>query len=91
MRIKLPNPNEYLHREDLFFGQLELAIYHAKKSWAKIKKQYDPENKDDYPWLAFRFEKELEDAIDDARDKHGVLVDPNFELRQDITLAIEEL
>lgn len=85
MKIQFPNPQDYLHKEDLFFEQLELCIFHAKKSWDKVKKRYDPDNKDDYPWLAFH----QEDYIEDAIREHSKDVD--YQEAQNISLCIEEL
>jgi hypothetical protein len=93
MKIQLPNPNDYLHKEDQFWEQLELAIYHAKKSWEKIKKTYSSEDEknDLYPWIAFTLPSEIENALDDATNEKGLLIDPNYEKRQEISISIEEL
>jgi len=87
MKINLPNPEEYLHKEDLFFEQLELSIYHAKKSWEKVKKQYDPNNKDDYPWLSFTLGIAADKKVADFLDQ----VDPDYDERQGISIEINEL
>lgn len=36
MRIVFPEARDYAGREDEFFEQMELAVYHARKSWQKI-------------------------------------------------------
>lgn len=41
MKILLPNPDDF--EIDDFIDQLELCIYHLKKSWAKIKSKYTVE------------------------------------------------
>jgi len=93
MKIQLPNPDEYLHNEDEFWEQLDLAIYHAKKSWEKIKKRYDEADAkvENYPWLAFRHELKIENALDDAKDKDGNYIDDGYKERQEINISIEEL
>lgn len=85
MKIQLPNPKDYLGKEDLFFEQLELCIFHAKKAWDKVKKRYPADDDSNYPWLAFHQEDEIEDAI----RKHSSDVD--YEKAQNIVLSIEEL
>lgn len=93
MKIQLPNPTDYLHREDEFWEQLELSIYHAKKSWDKVKKRYKDEDvkEENYPWIAFRHSLDIENALDDAKDKEGNFVDNDYEGRQEISISIEEL
>lgn len=86
MKIKLPNPADYLLDEDSFWEQLDLAIYHAKKSWEKVLKKHSPDDKDNYPWLSFTLEPHIEKAIDDARvEKH------EYDDRQEISIEINEL
>lgn len=82
MKIRLPNPKDFLGREAMFFEQMELSIYHAKKSWEKISKTYDEGG--DYPWLSFTHEHEIEKAIDDSK------VDGDYETRGNIDLEIVE-
>lgn len=83
MKIKLPNPQEYLGREDLFFEQLDLCFYHAKKAWAKVRKQERyKDSKDEHPWIVFYHTETIEDALDK--------VDPEYQDRQEIYISIEE-
>lgn len=87
MKIALPNAEEYLHREELFFDQLELSVYHARKAWDKIKKQdryRDPEavENGDYPWIKYGFDADIEIAVDKC--------DPDYKSRE-ITILIEEI
>lgn len=84
MKINLPNPSEYLHKEDQFFDQLELAIYHAKKSWEKVKKTYTEEDEKNeyYPWLSFTHEPHIEDLFDgkeriENTDRQNIAIEIN--------------
>lgn len=83
MKIQFPNPQDYLGREDLFFDQLELCVFHAKKAWTKVRSQERYKDVNQYPWLSFQFPKEIEKAIEN--------VDPDREECQEISLCIEEL
>lgn len=85
MKIQFPNPQDYLHKEDLFFEQLELCIFHAKKAWDKVKKTYPKDDKNDYPWLAFHQDNDIEDAIRNHSE------DVDYTKAQSISLNIEEL
>ena len=87
MKIQLPNPQDYLHKEDLFFEQLELCIFHAKKAWDKVKKRYTEEDdkNQNYPWLAFHQDDDIEQSIRDHSD------DVDYIRAQSISLNIEEL
>ena len=91
MKINLPNPNHYLHREDQFFDQLELAIFHAKKAWGKVRAHYpaagDPAAEHDYPWLSF----DLKIDSGKIRELLDSEIDPESEDRQDIAIEINEL
>lgn len=91
MRIQLPNPHDYLFKEDQFWEQLDLSIYHAKKVWEKVKKQYDPTDTNSYPWIQFNLPDAIDDLIDEAQDKEGNLLDENRNLRQEISIGIEEM
>lgn len=84
MKIKLPNPQEYFGREDLFFEQLDLCFYHAKKAWAKVLKQERyKDSGGGQPWIKFSHKENIDDALDE--------VDPDNEDRQEISISIEEL
>lgn len=85
MKIKLPNPDDYLHKEHQFWEQLELSIYHAKKAWEKVLATYAPEQDEEYPWLSFSHEQAIEDALDSAA------VDKDYKERQEIAIEINEL
>ena len=88
MKINLPNPDNYLHEEDAFWEQLELAIYHAKKAWEKTKKRYTAEDikEENYPWLSFSL------GIDKAPfSDHIDEIDPDYKDRQEIAIEINEL
>ena len=89
MKIQFPTPQDFLHREQLFFEQLELAIYHAKKSWDKIKAQYteEDEKNENYPWLSFGLEIESDERVEKLFEE----IDPDYEKRQEISLEITEL
>lgn len=41
IKIKLPNPNQFRNEYSVYFDQLELAVYHARKSWEKINEAVD--------------------------------------------------
>lgn len=84
MKIVFPKAEDFLHREDLFFDQMELALYHARKAWAKISKQeqYQQNTDDLYPWIKFSFP----DAIEKAFEKYN----PDYNNRE-VALVIEEL
>jgi hypothetical protein len=84
MKIKLPNPNDFLHDEDSFWEQLELAIYHAKKSWIATKKKYPASDKNDYPWLSFVHEDHIE-GLFEGKEK-----EENRD-RQEISIEVNEL
>jgi flagellar biosynthesis chaperone FliJ len=85
MKIQLPNPSEYIHKEEQFWDQLELSIYHAKKSWEKIRRTYTEEEikNENYPWLSFSHEDHIEEAID-GKEKI------EYEDRQSISIEINE-
>lgn len=93
MKIQFPNPTEYLGREDLFFDQLELCVYHAKKAWAKIinQEKYQKGDKDVYPWLKFNFPNEIENTVMNYKDEHGKYVDADGEGLQELNLSIDEI
>lgn len=83
MKIVFPKPEDYLHREDAFFEQMELALYHAKKAWQKIAAQPRyKKDEGDYPWLRFVLPDDLEKALEK--------VDPDYK-RREIALDIQEL
>lgn len=82
MKIQFPNPTDFCGREELFFEQLELSIFHAKKSWRSLLNQSIVDGKEK-PWIKFGFE----DVILDAIDK----VDPDQEICQEISIEIMEL
>lgn len=85
MKIKLPNPNDYLHKEDMFWDQLELAIYHAKKAWEKVRKIYtEADDASSYPWLSFTHESHIEDLFE-GKEKE------EYADRQEISIEINEL
>lgn len=93
MKIQFPNPDDFLHREDAFFDQLELCVFHAKKAWIKIKNQEfykkDPEN--NYPCLSFGHEEFIENAIGEIKGSDGSRIDPDRMRLQDISIVINEL
>lgn len=82
MKIQLPNPNDFLYKEDQFWEQLELSIYHAKKSWEKIKKNYPEDNNDNQPWLSFSHKENIEKKLNE---------DEFLEDSQEISIEINEL
>lgn len=80
MKIRLPNPIDFLGKEEMFFEQLELSLYHAKKTWLKISKTYDKNI--EYPWILFVHTEEIEEAMDK--------VDPDGKDRGNIDIEIVE-
>lgn len=85
MKIPIPNPTEFLGREAMWFEQVELAFYHAKKAWVKIEAQakYQKDRENIYPWIRIGFKESVEDAIEK--------VDPDLTECQEISISIEEL
>jgi len=53
MRIVFPEAADYAQREDEFFEQMELSLYHARKAWDKIH------SKNPDAMLRFRLENEI--------------------------------
>lgn len=86
MKIQFPNPQDFIGRENLFFDQLELSVYHAKKAWEKTKKSYESDN-EDQPWLRFESGIECITVVDDLLNKE----DGDYVLRNSVSLKIEEL
>jgi hypothetical protein len=85
MKIKLPIPHDYARPEE-FFDQLELAIYHARKSYEKILAKYSAEDikqMNDTPYVKFLLPL-LGDELDRGLDKDD-------ELRQEIEIEILEM
>lgn len=39
MKIVFPKSGDYTGREEEFFEQMELALYHARKAWGKTRSQ----------------------------------------------------
>ena len=85
MKIQLPNPFDFLHKEDQFFEQLELSLYHTKKAWDKVKKNYTEEDvkNEQYPWLSFVHEPHIEKLFDGKEDE-------GYKDRQEIAIEINE-
>lgn len=85
MKIKFPDPTEFKTDIDGFFDQLELSVYHARKSWEKIKISYSKEQLEDdstSPWCTFRHP-----FLDNNYDKYAVdILDPGKD--QDIEIEI---
>lgn len=91
MKIQLPNPIDFLDREELFFDQLELCIFHAKKAWQKIRNQKKYTEGNDYPWILFSHDEIVEKALQELRDAEGNLVDPDTKKLQALSISINEL
>ncbi len=86
MKIRLPNPKEFLGREELWFEQLELSVYHAKKAWNKILDTYSREKEEsgDMPWIQLVHEADIEEAIEKS------MVDVDYETRGNLEIEIAE-
>lgn len=65
LKVKLPNPSE-MSIED-WFSQMELALYHAKKSYEKYIKDMDEKQIEDVS-IYLRF-PELEPYMEDLDEK----------------------
>lgn len=88
MKIQLPNPSDYQGKEDMFWEQLELSLYHAKKSWQKVKRTYSEQDKENYPWLSFSLgidKGEVSNFLDSEK------IDPDYKDRQEISIEINEM
>lgn len=98
MKIKLPNPEDYVNDIMGFLDQMELCIHHAKKSAEKILSKYSPEDiekGEDTPWIEFAspYLENLPgfcDSTNSGIEKRDYL-DPDQEWRHDLELEIVEL
>lgn len=73
MKIRLPNPSDYESNIDAFFEQLELSVYHAQKSWEKIKKNLSEEellDENERPYLLYRLP-----FLEENYDKYSEILD----------------
>lgn len=78
MKVRLPNPTDY-DNVDGFLEQLELSIYHTKKSWEKIKKSLDPDA--ETPYVIFRVS-----VLQDNYEKYYDIIDNQKEQEIDIEI-----
>jgi hypothetical protein len=87
MKIKLPNPIEFDTKTYYeFFDQLELSVYHARKSFERTMQKYsteDIEKANDTPYIVYNLPNLNEDLLDKE--------DPNNEQRQEIEISIVEM
>lgn len=90
MKIVFPDPDDFVNDIPGFLDQMELCIYHARKSAEKILAKYseaDVKEGKDTPWIQFnlgllRENAELNKAIED--------IDPDMEIENHIELEIVE-
>jgi hypothetical protein len=86
MKIKLPNPVDYVNDVMGFLDQMELCVHHAKKSAEKILAKYSDEDitkGNDTPYIEFVSPVLTGEAFEKF--------DPDAEWRHDLELEISEL
>lgn len=85
MKIKLPEPNDYLDDVLGYIDQLELCVFHARKSADKILSKYSEQSLkegNDTPYITFSSPK-ITGKLD--------LIDPDEEWRNDLFIEIVEM